>query len=824
VQQLSFSTAVPCDRTRRIAIDWLLKDLRYATRQLRKSPGFTSVALLTLALGIGANTAVASAVYALLLRSLPFRDAGQLVLIREIHPRAGAISASYQDFLDWRSQCSSFETLAAYSDTHQRYAQLAVAGHPQSVKTAYASADLFPALGIRPQLGRAFLPVEDSDSGIHVVVISHRLWEGLFGADSLVVGRTVQVNSQSFSVAGVMPAGQQYPVDIDLWLPLAQLDQDERTNRQYHAVDVIGRLKAGTSRQDAALELNTIAARLAQSYPATNRSIAVQLTPLRNALVAQLRPTLLTLFGAVMLVLLIACANIANLLLVRATRRHKEIVLRTALGATRARLLRQFLIEGLLLSALGAIAGMGLAMLAMPLLAYGSSQMSNPQFVAMQPIELSWPVLSFTAMLAIVTGVVFSVLPALAAPPAVNQGLRDNQRTTSSGHANARALIAGGEMALAVVVLFTAALLLRSLQKLLAVDPGVRTDHLLAVKIDLPANVYSDPKQVETFAWRLQEQIERIPGVISAAISNALPLTPSKSLTRFAIEGAPPPAPGDFPVTQLRTISPSYFRTMGIGLSAGRQLAPKDVDDENGSFIVNQAFVRRYLGGREPIGSRILMNVLTPHPNAVPIVGVVADAKDLGVQAGDAPVIYMAAYPNGQILLVRTTLDPLALAPAIRQTISSLDRDLSVSDVRTMDSVLADSLARPRLSALLLGSFALLSLGLAAIGVYGVLAYAVTQRTREIAVRMAVGAQRSQVVALFLKEGAVLVLASTAAGLLGAVAAGRLLRALLFQTMPADPMSAVVTVLLLVGVGLVAVLIPAQRASKVDPVTALRAE
>ena len=800
------------------------QEVRYALRQLRKSPGFTVVAVLTLALGIGADTAIASAVYALLLRSLPFRDAGQLVLIRETHPQAGIVSASYQDFLDWRSQAKSFQSMAAYSDQRPGSAQLVIDGQPQPVRTAFASADLFPTLGIQPELGRAFLAAEDRDNGIHVAVISHGLWVSRFAGDPSVVGHTVEVNGQSFTVIGVMPAGQQYPLDTELWLPFAQLGDDERTNRQYHAADVIGRLRPGVSRQDAAIELNTIAARLAQAYPVTNRSIGARVTPLREALVGQLRPTLLALFGCVALVLFIACANIANLLLVRATHREREIAVRMALGATRARLLWQFLVESLVLSCAGAIAGVLLAAAAMPVLTYGLAHMGSQPITTLQPMAISLPVLAFTALLAIATGAAFSLLPALKVAPDVNDGLRDGQRTATPGRRPLRNLLAAGEMAMAVVVLFTAALLLRSLQKLLAVDPGFRTDHLLAVKIDLPTNLYATPQQVERFSTQLQQQVEQIPGVISAAITNAMPLMPSKSLTRFAVEGAPPPVPGNFPVTQLRFVSPSYFRTLDTGLLAGRMFVQKDVDDKVGTFIANEAFARRYLGGRDPVGSRLMMDVTTPHPTAVPVIGVVGNAKDLGVDAETEPVIYTAGYPNGQILLVRSSLDPLAVAPTIRQTVASLDRNLGVSDEKTMDSVLSDSLARPRLSAMLLGFFAFLSLGLAAIGVYGVLAFAVTQRTREIGVRMALGAERSQVVMLFLKQGVVLVLIGAGVGIVGAFAAGRLLSSILFQIAPADPLAAVVTLLLLIAVGIAAVYIPAQRASKVDPVEALRAE
>jgi predicted permease len=460
----------------------------------------------------------------------------------------------------------------------------------------------------------------------------------------------------------------------------------------------------------------------------------------------------------------------------------------------------------------------------MPLLNYGLSHIADRQFVLAQPIGLSLPVLSFTAALALLTGIIFSCFPALHATPSLNDSLRDGQRTVVSGRSRLRNILAAGELALAVVVLFSAALLLRSFQKLLAVDPGFRTDHLLALKIDLPANVYSKPDQVERFSMRLQEQAEHIPGVSSVAITNALPLTPSKSMTRFAVQGAPPPGAGNFPVTQIRFVSPSYFRTLGIGLIAGRMFEQKDVDDQTGTFLVNEAFARRYLGGRDPVGSRLMMDVLTAHPNAVPVIGVVGDAKDLGIDARTEPVIYAAGYANSQIVLVRSAFDPESVTASLRQTVSSLDRSLGVSEVKTMDGVLSDSLARPRLSSLLLGFFALLSVGLASLGVYGVLTFAARQRVREIGIRMALGAQRAQVLRLFLKEGAILVGVGAGIGIVAALAVGRLLSAILFDVTPADPLSAAVAFAMLVLVGFGAACIPALRASKTDPIEVLRAE
>ncbi len=802
----------------------LLHDVRYAVRQLRNAPAFSLTAILTLALGIGANTAIASAVYAVLLRSLPFQNADRLVLIKETHPQAGIVAAGASDVQDWRAQSKSFERIAAYSDVHRAFAQVTINGETWPLRATYASSDLFPTLGIEPQLGRGFLAPGDEDAGIHDAVISNRIWQSRFGSDPSVIGKAVEINGQHFTVVGVMPATAQYPLRSDLWLPWAQMDQVERTSRQYHATDTVARLRKGVTLEQASVELNTIAARLARSYPATNRNVGVRIVPLRDALVGQLRPTLLALLAAVALVLFIACVNIANLLLVRASNRQREIAVRTALGATRLRLLRQFLAESLVLSVLGAIAGTLLAAAAMPLLNYGLSRVADERFALRQPIALNAQVLAFTAALALLTAVLFSTFPALHAGASINSTLRDAQPNVIRGRNRLRNVLAAAEMAFAVVVLFCAALLLHSFQKLLAVDPGFRTDHLLAAKIDLPANLYSKPEQVNNFSKRLQEQVESIPGVTSAAITNALPLTPSISLTRFAVQGAPPPDAGNFPVTQIRTVSPSYFQTIGIGLRSGRMFAQKDVDDPVGTFIVNEAFARRYLNDRDPLSSRILVNVLTTQPSALPIIGVVSDAKDLGVDAATAPVIYTAGYPNGQVLLVRTALEPSSVAPALRQAVASLDPSLGVSELKTIDDVLADSLARPRLSSLLLTFFAILSVGLAALGVYGVLAFAARQRVREIGIRMALGAQRAQVVQLFFREGVSLVAAGLGVGILAAIAVGRLLSTLLFGITPTDPVAALATLAILIGAGLGAACIPAFRASKVDPIEVLRAE
>jgi predicted permease len=802
----------------------MLQDFRYAFRQLCRAPGFAITAVLTLALGIGANTAIFSAVYNILLRSLPFRGAGQLVTVQETHPKiAGAEAASYPDFLDLRAQSKSFEHLAAYWRNLGK-SQLVNNGQAQAVQVTLASADLLPSLGISPEIGRGFLPEADTDRGIHEVILNHALWRSLFGGKPNVVGQAVQIDAESFVVVGVLRSGQQFPANSDVWLPIAQMSPALPNNRKYHETEIVGRLHTGVTLQQAAAELAAIAARLAQTYPATNRDEGMRLTPIREALVGHLRPALLVLFGSVALVLLIACANIANLLLVRATARDPEIALRMALGATRARLLRQFLVESLTLASLGAFVGVILAAAAIPLLRSALNQLGKDQLAAMPTVMLSLPVLGFTSLVTVLTGIAFGFVPVFQIGRRQGNGVGSNERNITTGQNPARNLLAIGEMALAVMVLFGAMLLLRSLQKLLAVDPGFRTDHLLAVKIDLPAKAYPDDVHVNSFAMELLGEIERLPGVVSAATTSALPLVPSVYATRFAVEGAPAPAAGNWPVTQVRFVSPSYFRTLGIGLVEGRPFQLNDVGNPTGMFLVNRCFAQRYLSDRDPVGRKILMNVLSAHPVPTPVIGVVEDAKDLGVDTSTQPVIYAPGYSNTGVLLVRTSNEPQALTLSVRQVVSALDRNLALSEVTTMDGVLSDSLARERLSAFLLGLFAILSVVLATIGVYGVVAYTVAQRTREIGVRMALGAQRFDVIGLFLKQGSILVGMGTVVGLLAALCVSPLLRSLLFETAATDPVSIAASTALLIAMGIAATWVPALRASRVQPMQALRTE
>ncbi len=800
-----------------------LQDLRYALRVLAKSPSFTFIAVLTLALGIGATTAIASVVYALLLRALPFDDPSRLAALMETSAQGEVIEVAYPDFIDWQSGSKAFSTLGAFSFGGYRDASLVVAGEPHTVRATLVTPNLFPLLGIRPIVGRGFSAAEDGPGRDQVAILSHQLWEQRFHGDRGISGRAVTVNGKTFTVLGVLPAGRQLPFDAELFLPISLLGEGERTLRRFHILDVIGRLRPGVSLAAAQSELATISRRLDQAYPATNHDVGASVVPLQERLVGALRPAVLALFGAVSLVLLIACVNVANLLLVRALARERELALRTALGAGRGRLVLQLLTESLVLCLASAVLGVGLAAAALPLLEVEIARFAGAQLAGAAP-ALSLPVLAFALAVTLSTAFVFGILPAVrGASPDLNDTLRPGERGSSGQRGPARTVLAAGEIALAVVLLLAASLLIRSFVNLLRVDPGFRTSHVLGARIVLPRTVYKDD-QPERFFEQLLARVGQAPGVAAAATTNVRPLTESHSLTRFLVQGAPALAPGDYPVAQIRIVSPSYFQTLGIGLLAGRGFETRDIDDPTGVMIVNQAFARRYLRDGNPIARKLLLGVTGPQPTAIPVVGVVADARDLTVDAAGVPEMYSPGFDNNATLLVRGTADPAALVSFVRQAVRALDPNQPVYDVAGMDQVLADSLARPRLLAVLLGLFAGLALVLAAIGTYGVLAYSVAQRSREIGVRMALGARRADVLSMVLRQGLFLVLAGEVAGLAGGLALSRLLRGLLFEVGTWDPLAIAASLVLLALVGLLAIAVPASRAARVDPMTILRAE
>jgi predicted permease len=804
----------------------LLRDFRYALRQLLKAPGFTLAAVLTLALGVGANTAIFSVVYGLLLQTLPFHDAERIVAILETHPQVpGGAEATYPDYLDWRAQQKSFEQVAAYSVVNPSTVSLVVGGAGNQVHRVLASGSFFSVLGVSPLLGRTLSDQDEKPGNDHVAVLSATAWRRYFGGDASVVGRSIDLNGASFTVVGVLPPGAAYPTEGEVWLPLSLLDPPTQASRVWHSVNVLGRLRPGVGLAEAGIDMRTIAGRISAAYPATNRLESVALKPLREQLVGSLRPAILCLMGAVLLVLLIACANVANLILVRATANRREVAIRQALGADRVRLFSQFLAQTMILCLVGGALGTALAWLALPLLRLALSHTAGVDLALVQSIGLSVPVLLLTLGTCALTAIVFGLLPVTKTFSSLAEAFRPGDRGSTGGNRRSRGALIAGEIAIAVLVLFLGTLVVRSFQKLVAVDPGFRTDHLLSFEITLPEPRYSDSGAATTqFYEQLLDKIAHAPGVVSVGSTTSVPLNPSMLMTRFLIEGAPPLAPGSFPYAQIRYVSPDFFRTMGIALEQGRVFERKDVDAQASFFVVNQAFAQRHLAGRNPIGAHVLIGVMSPQPSSIPVVGVVANARDLGVETEPQPEIYLPGYGLHAVLLVRTGAAPESIVPLVRNAVRELDPNLAIYNSQAVDAVLADSLARQKMTAVLLGIFALVAVLLAAIGIYGVLAYSVEQRTREIGVRMAVGARREDILRLVLQQAATFVAMGIVAGLTVGFAGARLLSGLLFKTSAADPLSISITIGALIAIAALAVSLPARRAASVEPTEALRAE
>ncbi len=697
------------------------RNIRYAIRSLRRSPGFTATVVLTLALGVGATAAIFSCVYALLFQSLPFADAGRIIALSETHPQIhGGIEATYPDYEDWKAQQHSFTQIAAYSTLNPETVSLVMDGHAAQVHRVLASGNFFSLLGVAPQIGRVIGEQDDKPGSDRVALLSASAWERYFGKDPGAVGRSVSLNGTAFTVIGVLPPGAAYPSEGEVWLPLSLLDQETRASRVWHSVRVLGRLRAGVGLSEARTGMQTVAGRLAAAYPKTNRNIGVLLTPLRDQLVGTLRPAMLSLLGAVMLVLLIACANVANLLMVRATAQRREIAIRKALGAGRTQFFSQFLAQAIVLCVMGGAFGILLAAALLPLLRIALAHAATLDPSMIQSIGLNVPVLLFTLLTCTLTAIVFSLFPLMSNQPHLTETLRAGERGSIGTRSRSRGALVAGEIAIAVVMLFLSTLVMRSFQKLLAVDPGFRTDHLLSAEIALPEPKYGDDSPVTNhFYEQLLENLARSPGVLSAATTTTVPLRPSQVMTRFLVEGAPPTAPGTFPAAQIRYVSPGFFHTFGLALQSGRIFEQKDIENGSKSFVVNATFAKRYLAGRNPLGANILLGVLTAHPDRIPVIGVVADAHDLGVDSEAQPEIYLPGFGLHAVLLVRTAADPASVESIVKNAVHTLDPNQPIYHVETVDALLSDSTARQRMTAMLLGIFSLVALALAAIGIYG---------------------------------------------------------------------------------------------------------
>jgi putative ABC transport system permease protein len=801
------------------------QDLRYGLRMLVKNPGFTIVAVIALALGIGANSAIFSVVNTVLLRPLPYKDPGQLMMVWEDAPEMGfpRNTPSPPNFLDWRAQNTVFQGMAAMAP---RSFNLTGAGEPERFDGRRVSASIFSLLGVEPQLGRTFLPEEDQPGRGQVVILSYGLWQRRFAAGPEIVGKSITLNGESFTVVGVMPRGFQLPSSKDhLWVPLA-FDSKEAASRGDHYLEVIARLKPASSFEQARAEMETIARRLQQQHPEDNMRIGVTLVPLHEQVVGDIKPALLLLLGAVGFVLLIACANVANLLLARAAVRQKEIALRLALGASRSRLTRQFLAESLLLAGLGGGFGLILAWFGLVIL-----KTLIPDTISQaQLISIDGRALLFTILVSLVTGLIFGLAPATQTSHLnLNVTLKDGGRDSSAGSRGSRMrnLLVVIEVAVSFVLLIGAGLLINSFIHLRNLDPGFRVDHLLAMKIQLPELKYPDQARRSSFYAELTRRVQTLPGVQSAAVASNPPLTYHGDSITIAIEHRVDPTPDQsWDVVITRVIGPRYFETMGIPLVQGREFTEKDKEDSVWGVVISEMTARYFWPGENPLGKRLKPGTSSSTSHWREVIGVVKDVRQNDFVADPRLQIYLtyeqADWFAPNALVVRTNVDPASLGASVRRTVWEIDKDQPVSDIRSMDEIVSEAVARQRFSMLLLGIFAALALILAAIGIYGVMSYSIAQRTREIGIRMALGAQRSDVLKLAVGQGLRLVLIGVAIGLGAAFILTRVMASLLFGVSATDPTTFVAISLVLISVALLASYIPALRATKVDPMVALR--
>ncbi|MCI0540595.1 MAG: ABC transporter permease [Verrucomicrobiales bacterium] len=813
-----------------------MNDLKFAFRQLRKNPGFTAVAVLTLALGIGANSAIFSIVHAVLLRPLPYHDADRLVTLWESDPMkgSGSVDVSPPNFADWVRQSSSFERLSFYF-VNRAVNLVGEDGSERAVAT-FASAGLFPLLGAQPILGRAFTPEEDKlgeDGG--VVILSHGLWQRRFGGDPGILGKTLVIDSHNRYpqiVIGVMPPDFDFPRGAELWLP-PWSDPFTSDRRSAHWLKVIGRLKSGVSLQQARTELQTIQQRIVAEHPEANIGAHVHVVPLRHQMLGELRPALWVLTGVVGFLLLIACTNIANFLLARAVARQKEIAIRVALGAGQFRLTRQLLTESLLLSLLGGSLGVWGAAASMPLMI----SLAPPALRSFAGIGVDGPVLLFTLLVSVMTSLLFGLVPALQATRSdLNTTLKDGVRIPLAGPASnrLRSLLVVTEVSLATVLLVGAGLMVQTLGRLLRTDPGFRVENLLVANFDMTSARYSSTNRPQVFFQRLMERLALLPGVRSVGGATKLPLRSDSNMQTFSIEHRPPARPGELVTGATHACTPDFFRALGVSLLRGRAFTDRDGNEAPRVVIINQTMAQRYFPNEEPLGQRLVLGDRermdtdrNGRPNWREIVGVVADVKSAGLAVSARPEVYSPyqQWPwHSASLVLRTTGDPAELAAALRNEVRSLDKEQPVANIRTMEHILAEAVAQPRFRASLVGLFSGLALALAALGIYGVLAFAVTQRGHEIGIRMALGAQHGHVLRMVLRQGMGLVAVGIGIGLAAASALTRVLRNLLFGVSPTDPVTFIATALLLGVVALFACWLPARRAAKVDPMEALRHE
>ncbi|PYS88726.1 MAG: permease [Acidobacteria bacterium] len=808
----------------------LLQDIRYGLRALRKQPGFTAIAVLALALGIGANTTIFSTINALLLHPFNFRDVDRIVAIWETRDRNADEhdGGAFANYLDIRNQTQSFESTAAWSGWN---ANLTEGDQPERIEGAAVSPQFFSVLAVQPAAGRAFLPEEEQPGHDPTVIISDGLWRRRFGADPSIVGRNVRINERAFIVVGVMPQKFLFPrPNIELWTPLIA-EKEDVTDRGAHYLQVIARLKPGAALAGAQSELDALARSLAEQYPATNANRSFVVESLLDSVGRGPRPYMLISLGAVLFVLLIACANVANLQLMRATARQREIAVRLALGASRWRIIQQLLTESVLLALAGGLLGLLLSVWAVDAIAHGVPAHVAQLVSGWEKLRIDWRVFGFTLLISLVTGIVFGLAPAvLATRTNLNEALKEGGRTgtTVGGRGRLRALLMISEVALSLVLLVGAGLMVRSFISLLKVQPGFNGQNVVTMSISLPFRKYTKPEQSADFYAQLLARVRGLPGVQHAAAVNVIPFEFNDDSTHFQIEGRAPFAPGSEPFADFRVITPDYFNALDIPLLQGRAFNDHDTPNAPRVAIISAKMARRFFAGQNPLGQRLRFG-----DNACEIVGGVGDVryKNFIDEPRDErlrPAIYvphaqLGSY-RGLSVVVRAAGDPAALTAAVRTEVQALDKDQPIYNVRTLPQVFVEGMAPQRLTAFMFAGFALVALLLAAVGLYAVISYSVAQRTHEIGIRMALGAQAGDVFRLVIGQGLKLIAIGVAIGLVGAFALTRVMVRILYGVSATDFVTFAGISLLLALVALAACYLPARRAAKVDPMIALRYE
>ena len=795
------------------------RDIRYGLRGLLKRPGFTVIALVALALGIGANTAIFSLVNAVILRPLPYPEADRLVWVWGNFSGGSTASVSPADYLDFRSQNKTFEQFAATMSITAP-ATLTGSGEPERLTASLVTGNYFQALGVTPALGRDFSLDNEKPGNDQVTILSYELWQKRFAGNPGIVNQRISLDSKSFEVIGVMPKDVTFPQTAELWVPLNFDASPEMKVRAAHFLRPLGRLKAGVTVAQAQADTDAIAKQLEQQFPKSNTTWNLRLEPLRDRLIGSSRTTLFILFGAVGFVLLIACANVANLLLVRATARQKEVALRTALGASRWRIVRQLITESLILALVGGTLGALIAAWGIDLLVTLTRDSIPPTAI----VKIDATVLAFTFVTSLLTGLLFGVIPAfrtakLNLSDALKEGAKGSEGTFRN---RTRSLLVVFESALAVVLLIGAGLLIRSLVALQNTNPGFDANNVLTMRVDLPRGKYDTAEKSSNFFQQLEQRLAGLPGVESVGFITELPLSGQPNDAPFTVEGRPPVAPGQEFGADFRRVSQNYFQTLRIPLLRGRNFTEQEVRDNAKVIVVSESLVSTVFPNEEALGKRLL-TVMSDKP--FEIVGIVGDIRHRSLQFQPYAAMYIPSVQSGRMnVALRTQGDPLTVVPAVRNEVQAIDRDQPIAAVRTMDEWVDRSTATPRYRTTLLGLFAAIAMILAATGIYGVMSYSVAQRTHEIGIRMALGARRLDVLNLVVRQGMVLVLIGLGIGLVGAFALTRVMASLLFGVTAKDPITFAAVAGLLAVVAFVACYIPARRATKVDPLTALRYE